>query len=96
MKTIIVGIIASVIVAISIIAVTNTEEYHNTLEIKHDWECNFSIDECYTMDGTNTFHYVDSYVRNTDHSISFIGEDGLLTRIPYPYFRIIVNPKERF
>lgn len=96
MKTIIVSVIASVIVAISIIAVTSTDMYSDTHEIKHDWECNFIIDECYTMDGVNTFHYVDSYVRNTDHSISFVGEDGLLTRIPYPYFRIIVNTKERF
>lgn len=96
MKTIIVSIIASIIVAISVIAVTSSDMNSDTHEIKHDWECNFIIDECYTMDGANTFHYVDSYVRNTDHSISFVGEDGLLTRIPYPYFRIIVNNKERF
>lgn len=95
MKTIIVSIIASVVVAISIIAVTSSDMKCDTHEIMHDWECNFIIDECYTTEGANTFHYVDSYVRNIDHSITFVGEDGLLTRVPYPYFRIIVNPKER-
>ena len=56
-------------------------------------ECKFIIEECYTSVGKDTFHYIDEYVRNIDHSISFIGEDGKVVTIPYPYFRIIVNDR---
>lgn len=64
-------------------------------QIKHDWECNYIIVECMSNEGEHTYHYVDDYIRNVDHSITFIGEDGLLTTVHYPYFQIIVNPKTK-
>ena len=57
----------------------------------HDWECRYII-----YDGYNQRinpHYVNDYTRNVDNSISFIGEDGLVWRIPYPYYAIETNPK---
>lgn len=57
----------------------------------HDWECRYIIQDGYSQ-SIHT-HYVNEYIRNVDGSISFIGEDGLVWRIPYPYYTIEVNPK---
>lgn len=54
----------------------------------------YTIRDCYTEDGKWVYHNIDSYVRNIDRSISFVGEDGLITTLPYPYFEIIVNPNQ--
>lgn len=54
----------------------------------HDWETKFMIEDGYNGE----FHYINEYKRNVDHSITFIGDDGLLWTIPYPYFYIHVNP----
>ena len=62
--------------------------------IKHDWECSYIIKDSYSEDGNWNYHYIDSYTRNVDRSISFIGEDGLIVTLPYPYFEIIVNSKK--
>lgn len=59
--------------------------------ITHDWECKFCIEDGYNGKGKTMYHYIDKYKRNDDHSISFIGDDGLLWNIPYPYFYIHVN-----
>jgi hypothetical protein len=64
----------------------------NEVEYAHDWECRFIIVDGYNGHGQDLQHYVNDYKRNTDHSITFVGEDGLLTTIPYPYFQIIPNP----
>ena len=64
-------------------------------ENAHDWECKYIIVECASVEGQDTYHYVDDYTRNVDHSITFIGEDGLLMTVHYPYFQIIVNPKTK-
>ena len=74
-------------------------------ENAHDWErsqsqdsdflCKYIIVECVSVEGEDTYHYVDDYTRNVDHSITFIGEDGLLMTVHYPYFQIIVNPKTK-
>ena len=59
-------------------------------ENAHD-NCKYIIKECVSAEGQDTYHYVDNYTRNVDHSINFIGEDGLLMTVHYPYFQIIVN-----
>ena len=59
--------------------------------IFHDWECKFCIEDGYNGNGKVMFHYIDEYTRNTNHSITFVGHDGLLWTIPYPYFYIHVN-----
>lgn len=59
-------------------------------EIKHDWQYSYIIKDGYSEDGKYIYHYIDSYTRNVDRSISFIGEDGLITTLPYPYFEIII------
>ena len=57
----------------------------------HDWECRYIIHDGYNQ--RINPHYVNDYTRNVDNSISFIGEDGLAWRIPYPYYAIEINPK---
>ena len=57
----------------------------------HDWECRYIIHDGYNQ--RINPHYVNDYTRNVDNSISFIGEDGLVWRIPYPYYAIETNPK---
>ena len=54
----------------------------------HDWETKFIIEDGYN----GKTHYINEYNRNVDHSITFVGDDGLLWTIPYPYFYIRVNP----
>lgn len=65
------------------------------VEFAHDWECRFIIVDGYNGNGEDLKHYINDYQRNTDHSITFVGQDGLLTTIPYPYFQIIPNPKPK-
>ena len=57
----------------------------------HDWECRYIIHDGYNQ--SIALHYVNDYTCNVDNSISFIGEDGLVWYIPYPYYRIEVNHK---
>lgn len=59
--------------------------------IFHDWECKFCIEDSYNGNGKVMYHYINEYTRNVSHSISFVGHDGLLWTIPYPYFYIHVN-----
>jgi hypothetical protein len=59
--------------------------------ISHDWECKFCIEDGYNGNGKVMYHYINDYTRNVDHSITFVGHDGLLWTIPYPYFYIHVN-----
>lgn len=66
-----------------------TENEHEV--ITHDWECKYVIRDYYSTE-VLTNHYVDSYVENVDRSISFVASDGLITRIPYPYYEVIKNP----
>lgn len=61
----------------------------------HDWECRFIVEDYYTTDEGITIHYVHDVIENVDGSITFVGEDGLLTRIPYPYYKLEKNPKEK-
>lgn len=63
--------------------------------VTHDWECKYVIEDGYNGNGKHMFHYVDSYVRNVDRSISFVDDEGLVTTIPYPYFHIHVNPNKK-
>lgn len=58
----------------------------------HDWECKYIIYDSYTSPEV-TEHFVDDYVVNIDGSISFIDIEGLMTTIPYPYFKIEENEK---
>jgi hypothetical protein len=57
----------------------------------HNWECRYIIHDGYNQ--SINLHYVDDYTCNVDNSISFIGEDGLVWHIPYPYYSIEVNPR---
>lgn len=57
----------------------------------HDWECKFCIEDAYNGNGKMMYHYINEYTRNIDRSITFVGHDGLLWTIPYPYFYIHVN-----
>ena len=60
-------------------------------EHRHDWECNFIIEDSYHQD--IRYHFVDDYVENVNGSISFIGHDGLIWTIPAPYYWIYRNNK---
>ena len=71
----------------SLVGEEKVEEVQRTA---HDWECKYIIHDCYHE--TVEYHYVDSYIRNVDGSISFIGNDGCVWRIPSPYYWIFKNP----
>lgn len=62
--------------------------------ISHDWECKYIIKDCYTQEGGCIIHYVDEVIKNVDGSITFVGDDGLKTTIPYPYYTIEENPSK--
>lgn len=64
-------------------------------QISHDWECSFIVEDRYTQEGGSMVHYVDEIIENVDGSITFIGEDGLVTKIPYPYYNIEKNPNKK-
>lgn len=86
-KTFFIGIFC-----LSCISCDNSSQSISEAEVEmHDWECKYIIQDGYSSD--IHIHYVDEYVRNIDYSISFIGEDGLVWRIPYPYYSITTNPK---
>lgn len=101
MKKEIVATIVGGIVALSIVGFTcltdDKQELKNFVEsvddeqVLHDWECKFCIEDGYNGNGNTLYHYINEYKRNTNHSISFVGHDGLLWVIPYPYFYIHVN-----
>lgn len=61
----------------------------------HDWECTYIVEDRYTQEGESMVHYVDEVIENVDGSITFIGEDGLVTKIPYPYYNIEKNPNKK-
>lgn len=63
-------------------------------QVIHDWECKFIVEDFYTQEGGSMVHYVDEVIENVDGSITFIGEDGLLTTIPYPYYSLEKNPNK--
>lgn len=74
------------------ISCDNSTQPAREVEVEmHNWECGYIIHDGYNQN--ISLHYVDDYTRNIDNSISFIGEDGLVWRIPYPYYAIEVNPK---
>lgn len=74
------------------ISCDNSTQPAREVEVEmHNWECRYIIHDAYNQD--ISLHYVDDYTCNIDNSISFIGEDGLVWRIPYPYYAIEVNPK---
>ena len=91
-------VVATVLTLVSVLYYFDSTKTEGTdvqvecVDKAHDWECKFIIVESYN--GKEVEHYIDEYNRNEDHSITFIGNDGLVTTIPFPYFRIIVNPKK--
>lgn len=50
-------------------------------------ESKYVIYDAYTS-ARGRHYYTDEIIENVDKSISFIDEDGLITRIPYPYYSI--------
>ena len=85
MKSLIFAIIAS-----CSFASCNNDIKEVSVEL-HNWECSYIIHDGYNQ--SINIHYVNDYTCNVDNSISFIGEDGLVWHIPYPYYSIEVNPK---
>lgn len=76
------------------ISCDNSTQYIREVEVEvemHNWECSYIIHDGYNQ--SINIHYVNDYTCNVDNSIGFIGEDGLVWRIPYPYYTIEVNPK---
>lgn len=63
--------------------------------IRHDWECKYIVEDFYTQAGGSIIHYVDEVIENVDGSITFVGEDGLVTKIPYPYYKIEKNTNKK-
>ena len=77
---------------ISCISCDNSAQPIREIEVEmYDWECSYIIHDGYNQ--SINIHYVNDYTCNVDNSISFIGEDGLVWYIPYPYYAIEVNPK---
>ena len=57
-----------------------------TIEI-YNSESKYVIYDAYTS-ARGRHYYTDEIIENVDRSISFVDEDGLITRIPYPYYSI--------
>lgn len=94
--TVIGGIVAVVTLGFCFLQESNKQTNFSfvektTDENLHDWECKFCIEDGYNGDGKVMYHYINEYTRNVNHSITFVGHDGLLWTIPYPYFYIHVN-----
>lgn len=81
----------SIAIFIITTAIVGLEEIKNASEQKSNNEFisqeAYIIHDCYTQEGGRQL-YSESLVENVDRSISFIDEDGLITRIPYPYYSI--------
>ena len=86
--------IVSTALSVSLINPCSYESEVIEEQISHDWECKYIVEDCYTQEGGSMVHYVDEVIENVDGSITFIGEDGLVTKIPYPYYRIEKNPNK--
>ena len=71
-----------------------THDWECDSQIGHDWECKFIVEDFYTQEGGSMVHYVDEVIENVDGSITFIAEDGLVTKIPYPYYSLEKNPNK--
>lgn len=67
----------------------NIKEHSPYEKLDHDWECNYIIEDQYH--GTIKYHYLDEYEELVDRSIQFVGNDGTVYRIPYPYYTIHEN-----
>lgn len=59
--------------------------------IHYDWECKYIVRDGYNQ-GIHV-HHINDYLINVNGSISFVGDDGLICNIPYPYFEVIKNEK---
>lgn len=89
--------IVSTALSVAFINPCSYESVDNTVveeQVSHDWECEYIVEDFYTQEGGSMVHYVDEVIENVDGSITFIGEDGLVTKIPYPYYRIEKNPNK--
>lgn len=87
-KLVLCMIFLSVLAIVYSFVYTQNREDMLVKEELHDWETKFIIEDGYN----GKIHYINEYKRNVDHSITFVGDDGLLWTIPYPYFYICVNP----
>lgn len=90
-KLILCMIFLSVLAIVCSFVYTQNREDMLMKEELHDWETKFIIEDGYNGE----IHYINEYKRNVDHSITFVGDDGLLWTIPYPYFYIRVNPHQK-
>lgn len=57
----------------------------------HDWECKYIIVDEYTVSGETRYHYTDEIYYESSGAIKFIADDGLITTIPYPYYKLEEN-----
>lgn len=69
--------------------VGSNSEYSPYEKLDHDWECKYIVEDQYH--GFVKYHYLDEYEELVDRSIQFIGNDGTVYRIPYPYYTIHEN-----
>ena len=76
-----------IIGAIVSLSETKNNKIDNKIDNKVILEEVYIIHDYYTQEGGRHL-YARSLVENVDKSISFIDEDGLITRIPYPYYNI--------
>lgn len=86
-NTILTHSLSIIIISLAVIGLgENNNIKNNTPEQKETaLEEAYIIYDCYTQEG-GRYLYSESIVENVDRSISFIDEDGLITRIPYPYY----------
>lgn len=71
------------------VCTVDIKEYNPYEKLDHDWECEFIIEDQYH--GTVKYHYLNEYEKLVDCSIQFVGNDGTVYRIPYPYYTIHEN-----
>lgn len=67
----------------------NIKEHTPYEKLDHDWECKYIVEDQYH--GFVKYHYLDEYEELVDRSIQFIGNDGTVYRIPYPYYTVHEN-----
>lgn len=58
-------------------------------KLDHDWECKYIVEDQYH--GFVKYHYLNDYEELVDRSIQFVGNDGTVYRIPYPYYTVHEN-----
>jgi hypothetical protein len=83
----------AIVLSYSIFTFNTCPDKQNHVSEKHDWECNFIVEDWYTNPEKKIYHYINEYETNENGDIAFISHDGLFTMIPRDNFCIIANEK---